>query len=163
MKRRLKEGRRWNTRYVSSLGMSTNHPAQYDFLFDMGSKSGQCNDVSGNTELADGTAEKWRWTVLVEEKDGKAAIAVKRRNLNLLRDSRKSTRWILVVLGGILFPHDVLAAHLERRRNFGTVLQNGEGHWQEHARGQAGIPDLWNHCWNECAGGGEAEPGTVCG
>ena len=41
--------------------------------------------------------------MLIEENDGKAAIAVKRRNLNLLRDSQKSTRWILVVLGRILF------------------------------------------------------------
>ena len=33
----------------------------------------------------DGTAEEFGWTVLKEEKDGKAAIAVK-RNVNLQRD-----------------------------------------------------------------------------
>ena len=86
MKKRLKEGRRWSTRYVSS--------------------QNQANVVMFQETQKwqnDGTAEKLGWTVLKEEKDGKAAIAVKRRNPNLLTHSWKSTKWILVVLGGILF------------------------------------------------------------
>ena len=42
------------------------------------------------------------WIFLKEEKEGNVAIAVKKRNSNFLRHSRRSTRWILVVLGSIL-------------------------------------------------------------
>ena len=78
--------------------------AQYDFSWDMAQNQAKVVMCQGTQNSQDdGTAEKLGWTVLIEENDGKAAIAVKRRNLNLLRDSRKSTRWILVVLGGILF------------------------------------------------------------
>ena len=51
----------------------------------------------------DGTAEEFGWTSLKEKKEGKAAIAVKRKSTNLLRHSRRSTRWVLVVLQSILF------------------------------------------------------------
>ena len=50
-----------------------------------------------------GTAEELGWTLLKELKDGTAAIAVKRKNRNRLRHSRRSTRWVLVIPGSILF------------------------------------------------------------
>ena len=37
--------------------------------------------------------------------------------MNLLRHCCKSTRWVLVVLESILFPLDVLAAHLGGETN----------------------------------------------
>ena len=43
------------------------------------------------------------WTLLKEKKEGKAAIAVKKKNSNFLTLSRRSTRLVLVVLGSILF------------------------------------------------------------
>ena len=43
------------------------------------------------------------WTLLKELKEGKAANKVKRQNMSLLRNSRRSTTWVLVVLGSILF------------------------------------------------------------
>ena len=46
-----------------------------------------------------GTAEELGWTLL---KEGKAAIAVKKKNSNLQRYCRTSTRWVLV-LGSIFF------------------------------------------------------------
>ena len=91
--------------------------AQNDFINDMAQF--QANVVMFQETQNwpdDGTAEELGWTVPKEEKDGKAAIAVKRRNLNLLRHSRKSTRWILVVL-----------ANSGRRNKFGRMLQDAEG------------------------------------
>ena len=41
--------------------------------------------------------------------EGKAAIAVKKKNMSLLRHSRRSTRWVLVVLESILFLSRYLA------------------------------------------------------
>ena len=51
----------------------------------------------------DGTAQELGWTVPKEDSDGKAAIAVKRRNVNLLRHCRESIKWVLVVLESSLF------------------------------------------------------------
>ena len=77
--------------------------AQHDFLCDMA--QGQANVLMfQETEnwQPDGTAEELRWTLLKEQKKGKAAIAVRREDMSLLRHSRRSTRWILVVLRSIL-------------------------------------------------------------
>ena len=77
--------------------------AQYDFLRDMA----QCQAnvvIFQETQKwqTDGTADGLGWTLLKEKKEGKAATAVKMRKSNFMRHCRKSTRWILVVLGSIL-------------------------------------------------------------
>ena len=76
---------------------------QYVFLRDMA----QCQanvvmfEETQNWQEND-TADDLGWTLLKEEK---SAIAVKKKNSNLLRCCciGRSTRWILVVLGSILF------------------------------------------------------------
>ena len=78
--------------------------AQYDFVRDM--VQCQANVVmfqETQNWQDDGTAEEMGWTLLKEKKEGKAAIAVKNNNMNLLRHSRRSTRWVLVVVESILF------------------------------------------------------------
>ena len=78
--------------------------AQCDFLCDM--VQCQANVVmfqETQNWQDDGTAEELGWTLLKEQKDGNAAIAAKRKNMNLLRHSRRITRWVLVVLGSIIF------------------------------------------------------------
>ena len=92
----------------------------------------------------DGTAEELGWTLLKERKDGKAAIAVKKRNSNLLRYCRRSTRWILVVLGGIFFvsrylPHTWCGeANLE---GYFKMLKDLDRNMQE-------VKGLWHYCRN---------------
>ena len=77
--------------------------AQYDFVRDMV----QCQaNVVMFQEIQnwqdDGTAEEMGWSLLKEKQEGKAAIAVRKKNMNLLRHSRRSTRWVLIVLESIL-------------------------------------------------------------
>ena len=43
--------------------------------------------------------------------EGKTAIAVRKKNMKLLKHARRSTRWVLIVLESILFLY-VLASHV---------------------------------------------------
>ena len=92
--------------------------AQYDFQRDMA----QCQAnvvMSQETQKwqEDGTAEELGWTLL---KEGKTAIAVKKKNSNLLRYCCRNTRWILVVLGSILFLSMYLPHTRRGEANLGT-------------------------------------------
>ena len=78
--------------------------ARYDFLRDVA----QCQlDVPMFHEIQngyeDGAAAEIGWSLFQVEKEGKAAITVRNKNMNLLENSRKSARWVLVVLESILF------------------------------------------------------------
>ena len=78
--------------------------AQYDFLSDVAKVQANVAMCQGTQNWRpDGTAEDLGWTLLKEEKEGKAAIAVKRQNMSLLRHFSTSKRWVLVVLVSILF------------------------------------------------------------
>ena len=76
--------------------------AQSDFLCDTAQANVAMFQETQNW-FPDGTAEDLGWAVLKEQKEGKAAIAVKRQNMSLLRHSCTSTRWVLIVLGSISF------------------------------------------------------------
>ena len=87
--------------------------AQYDFLCDMAQC--QANVVMFQETpnwQADGTAEELGWTLLKEQKDGKAAIAVRRQNVSLLRHPRRSTKVGSCGSGKYPVSVDVLATHL---------------------------------------------------
>ena len=51
----------------------------------------------------DGAAAEVGWSLFHFEKEGKTAIAVRKKNINLLKHARRSTRWVLIVLESILF------------------------------------------------------------
>ena len=95
----------------------------------------------------DGAAEELGRTLLQEQKEGKAAIAVKRQNMGLMRHVRHAKRWVLVVLESILFlsmypPH----------------TWSGEVNLEKSStRRCVEVPDLWHHCWNGWVSGGEAK------
>ena len=51
----------------------------------------------------DGIAGEIGWRLFRAENGGEATVAVKRRHLGRLRQSRESLRWDMVALGSILF------------------------------------------------------------
>ena len=59
--------------------------------------------MSRNSTYDDGSAEEMGWSLLKEKQVGRAAIAVRKKNVNLLRHALSSTRWVLIVLESILF------------------------------------------------------------
>ena len=93
-----------NTRYAVITWNVSKSSAQCDFL--SGVAQGQAN-VAMFQETQnwhpDGAAEESGRTLLKEQREGKAAIAVKRQNMGLMRHSCTTKRWVLVVLGSILF------------------------------------------------------------
>ena len=136
---------------------------QYDFLSDVAkvqANVAMCQETQN--WHPDGTAEDLGWTLLKEEKEGKAAIAVKRQNMSLLRHSSASKRRVLVVLVSILFLSIYLPHTWSGEANLEEYYNTLQG-LDEHARSQAEVPDLRHHCWNGCASGGEAEPGQFVG
>ena len=68
--------------------------AQYDFLSDVAQCQANVAMFQGTPNWQpDGTAEELGCTLLKEQKQGKAVIAVKRQNMGLLRLSCTSNRW----------------------------------------------------------------------
>ena len=64
--------------------------AQYHFLSDVAQcQANEAMFQETQNWQPDGADGKLGWVLLKEKKDGKAAIAVKRRNMNLLRHSKK--------------------------------------------------------------------------
>ena len=80
--------------------------ARYDFLRDVA----QCQvDVAMFQETQqwhheDRAAAEVGWSTFHLAKEGKTAIAVRKKNMNLLKLAGRSTRWVLIVLASILFP-----------------------------------------------------------
>ena len=98
--------------------------ARYDFLSGVAQNQANVVVFQGTKNWhSDGAAEDLGWTLLKEQKEGKAETAIKRQNMSLMRHSCRSKRWVLVVLGSILF----LSTHLERGAEPGVVLQDAEG------------------------------------
>ena len=99
--------------------------AQYDFLRDMAHC--QANVVmfqETHNWHEDGTAEELGWNLM---KEGKTAIAVRKKNSRFLQYRCRNTRWILFCSWEYPLSLDVLAAHLGRRGTLGGVLQDVEG------------------------------------
>ena len=96
---------------------------------------------------------------LAEKKEEEAAIAVKRKITNLLRHSRRSTRWVLAVLKSILFlsmylPHTWGGAanfqeYYKTLKELGKNLQDVKGRGKAEARAV-----FWrrhnNVSWKQC-------------
>ena len=77
--------------------------ARYDFLRDVAQRQVDVAMFQENQNWhEDGAAAEVAWRLLQVEKEGKAAIAV-RKNMNLLKHSRRSAKWALIVLESILF------------------------------------------------------------
>ena len=80
--------------------------ARYDFLRDVA----QCQvNVAMFQETQqwhheDRAAAEVGWSPFHLAKEGKTAIAVRKKNMNLLKLAGRSTRWVLIVLASILFP-----------------------------------------------------------
>ena len=99
-----KRGKDWDHKICVITWNVNKSSAQYDFLSDMAQCQANVSMFQGTQNwLLNGTAEELGWTLLKEQKEGKAAIKVIRQNMSLLRNFRRSTRWVLVVLGSILF------------------------------------------------------------
>ena len=118
--------------------------AQYDFLSDAKCQANVVIFQETQNWRPDGTAEELGWTLLKEQIEGKATIAVKRKNMSLLRHSCTSTRWVLVVLGSILF----LSMYLPHTWSGELNLEGYYKTLKEHARSQAEVQYVWHHCWN---------------
>ena len=78
--------------------------ARYDFSRDVA----QCQvDVAMCQETQnwheEGAAAEVGWSLFQVEKEGHAAIAMGKKNINLLRFTRSSTRWVIIILESILF------------------------------------------------------------
>ena len=124
--------------------------------------SSHCSDVSRDTELArieDGTAEEMGWTLLKEKKGGKATVAVKNKNSNLLRHSRRSMRWYWLFLEVSSFCRCTChtcsgEANLEEYyKTLKDLVKNLQDVKQKY--------HLWHHCWSGCACRGEAATGAI--
>ena len=81
------------------------------------------------------------------KKEGKTAIAVRKKNMNLLKHARRSTRWVLIVLESILFlslylPH-TWSGELNFEEYYKTLTEV-----DKHAGHQTEVPHIWHYCWN---------------
>ena len=71
--------------------------ARYDFLRDMA----QCQvdpamfQETQNWHNEGGAAAEVGWNLFHLEKEGKMATAARKKNMNLLKHARRSTRWVL--------------------------------------------------------------------
>ena len=98
------------------------------------------------------TAEELGWTLLKELKDGTAAIAVKRKNRNRLRHSRRSTRWVLVIPGSILFLSMYIPHTWRGETNLEEYYKTLKGLDKNMQEVKQKTSKSWHHCWNGCAG-----------
>ena len=118
----------WRKRYVWSLGTSTNHQHSMTFCVTwlIVRPMSLCFRRPHNWH-EDGTAEELGWNLM---KEGKTAIAVRKKNSRFLQYRCRNTRWILFVLGSILF----LSMYLPH-------TWGGEAHLEEYYKTLKGIDE----------------------